>query len=612
MNHASLIEDAVREDCGVWFEIYGHIYNKARKLVTPRQNYLQAKIQKVVNRMRELGLPVRLITLKPRQKGSTTYFAALVYHWLRARTTSACVIGGQYAQTTELYKMIQTFNQHDKFAWGNNSEITSREGRFTNGSTLKQETAKDVVAGIAGTYQVLHATEVARWSEFGVSNAADVLANILKCVPMLPETVVILESTAEQSSGDFYERWLGATDADAFLSGETEVAQGSYVRVFAPWFEFEDSALPDRLTLEQQNLVEATMDKIDEFAGERELIEAYATVGTDGVQRLGTSVKTITLWEQLAWRRWSISNECKRDKNVFDRDLPHSWSDAFQKSGALRFNATGLKVMERRITQRTPEYGVLEESKTGGKVVFRPTDPQEATVILFERPLSGRRYLETCDPMTGITNTGSKDPDMHSCFVLRAGYYDNLGRWTRPATAARIIQCRFDVDVLEREMWKLARFYGPKGGCRIVVETNKDRGLVELLKLRGADLYQRELFNQREQRVTETYGWETTQANRERLIENLARAIREWDRAGEGLDVFCAQAIAQLQHFVRKANGRSEAANGWHDDDVLSLGIGLLLIDHATTLPVDALMRRLVPPDLRQTADAGYAANPYS
>ena len=602
MDQQALIDDLIRRDAGVWFELYGRIYDKNRQLIIPKQNYLQRKAQRVINRMRELGLPVRIIALKPRQKGSTTYFGAIDYNELRRKPTSACVIGGQYSQTTELWKMIQTYNSHDKFAWGNNGECNTKEGRWTNGSVLRQETARDLVAGIAATYQCLHCTEVARWSEYGINNASDVLVNILKCVPLLPETIVIIESTAEQSSGDFYDRWLQAVDADEFLAGNVTLQQGQYVRVFAPWFEFADSTLPDRLSSEQRQLMESSLDKIDEYAGEKELIAAYGKVGKDGVQHLGDSVTTHDYLEQLAWRRWAISTECKRDKNVFDRDYPHSWEDAFQKSGEMRFNASGLKVMERRAAGVMPEYGVLEENKEQKRIVFRPTDKSDATVILFERPLAGRRYLQCCDPMTGATQVGGKDPDMHGDFVLRAGYYDSRGNWSRPATAARIIQCRWDIDILEREMWKLSRFYGNKQGCKIVVEINKDRGLIELLKARGADLYQREIFNQREQRTTEALGWETTSSTRERIVENLARGIREWDRPGDGIDVFDPDALAQLAHFVKKMNGRSEAANGWHDDDVFGIGIGYLLIDHATTLAQDVRMLSLVPPDLRESA----------
>jgi len=128
--------------------------------------------------------------------------------------------------------------------------------------------------------------------------------------------------------------------------------------------------------------------------------------------------------------------------------------------------------------------------------------------------------------------------------------------------------------------------------------------------MRGADLYQREIFNQREQKFAAALGWETTSKTREMLIENLARAIREWDKDNEGIDIFDAHALAELNHFVKKADGRSEASTGHHDDDVLSIAIGLLLIEHATTYTVER-GQNIIPPDLREVQE-GAAPSQFS
>jgi hypothetical protein len=185
--------------------------------------------------------------------------------------------------------------------------------------------------------------------------------------------------------------------------------------------------------------------------------------------------------------------------------------------------------------------------------------------------------------MTGITQTGGKDPDYHAVFVLRAGYWNAKGQWIRPCTAARIVPCRWDIDVLEDSIWKLARYYGPPGSnAKIAIEMNQDRGITELLKLRGANLYQREVFNKMEFKTTKALGFQTNVKTREQLIDTLAKGIREWDTPGEGIDIYCSNALDQLENFVTKDNGRSEAAEGNHDDDVFSISLGLELIDQAT------------------------------
>ncbi len=600
------LEKAIRNDSGAWFANHAKIWPKDRAagLIRPKSNYLQKKIQQVVRKMKDDEVPVRIIGLKPRQKGSTTYFACIDYTEIRRAPTAACVIGGQYSQTKELWEMLQTYQTNDGFNWGNEGQINAKEGKWTNGSKLKPETAGDVLAGISGTYQVLHATEVARWAKYGIANAAEVLANILKCVPNIAGTTVILESTAEGATGDFYTRYVDAVDAEDYLAGTVTLMPGQYVRVFAPWFEFEDSAT--RLTAEQKRHIERTLDSEEEYFGEKQLVTLYGN-GEQGERRLGGTVKNFDIWEQLAWRRWAIRNECKRDRLIFDRDYPHSWKDAFQKSGNVRFNSTGLAIMQKRVFDRVPKYGVLEMTKDG-IVSFRPTEIGEAKVIIFEMPISGKRYLETCDPMTGATQVGGKDPDYHGVFVMRPGNLDNYGNWERPATVARIIRCRWDIDVLELEMWKLAKFYGNANGCKIAIEMEMDRGLTELLKIRGADLYQRELFNQREMKTTKAYGWMTTAQTREVIVEKLATAIREWDTTGSGIDVFCAQAIEQMENFVTKESGKSEAAEGHHDDDVMSIAIGHQLLSHATLYTPAHIYGRL-PPDLRNEGGFGAGTN---
>lgn len=605
---SEILDAAVRRDAGVWFESgQAKIWLKDRSkgLYSPTQNYLQRKIQRVVSRMEELKLPKRIIALKPRQKGSTTYFAALDYHELRRKSTHAVVIGGEYSQTHEILEMLRTYQGNDGFNWGNTGDINAKTGSWTNGSRLKPETARDVLAGIAGTYQVLHATEVARWARFGVANADGVLTNIVKCVPLIADTLIVLESTAEGAAGAFYERWCNAVDAEDFLSGRIELTPGSYVRVFAPFFEFEDSAV--RLTAEQKALIKKTLDDDEEYSGEKELLDTYGR-DDNGVTRLGTSVKTFDAWEQLAWRRWSIREECKRDKAIFDRDYPSDWTTAFMKSGNLRFNATGLKMLRKRLSQRQPMPGIIEESNR--RVAFRQTERNEAQVIVFEKPLVGRRYLLAVDPMTGATQVGGQDPDYHGVFVMRAGYWDDYGKWTRPATAATVIPCRWDIDVLEVVVWRLSRYYGTVSGCKIAVEVNLDRGLIELLKLRGANLYEREAFNQREFKEAKAFGYLTTKGTREKLIDGLASAIREWDTPGHGIDVFCEDTIDELENFVVKMNGRSEAAENHHDDRVLALALGLELIDQATVKPAELVSRDL-PPDLRPQEQT-HSPSPYS
>lgn len=596
----TLIQAAIRGHTGAWFES-GHakIFGKDRNagLMVPKMNYLQTKVQRAITKFDLLDAPIRLVILKPRQKGATTYCCAIDYTVLRRDSASAVIIGGQYSQVAEALGMLQTYSKNDTFDWGNRGEINTKAGAWSHGSKLITETANDARAGIGGTHQVLHCFEVARWVRHGVANSSEVLANITKCVPLLPRTVIILESTAEGQSGAFYERWLPAIDVEKFLDDEVKVTPGSYVRCFAAWFQFDDSAM--RLTEEEQEEVKNSLDEDAEYYGEKALIEAYGVVGEDGVMRLGETVKDFSAYEQLFWRRWSIREECDRDVNKFNRDYPDSWQNAFQKSGSQRFNTAGLMVMRKRLSAVTPQHGIIEEHKR--RVAFRQTPLNEAKVSIFEKPIRGCRYLLSLDPMTGISQVAGADPDYHGAFVMRAGYYDVKGEWKRPAAVACVVQCRFDIDVLEEIIWRLARFYGNVNGCLIAIEMNAERGVTELLKQRGANLYMREQFNQREQRTTKALGYMTNVKTREVLVETLAAAIREYDTSGHGVDIWDSTAMSECDNFVSKDNGRSEAAEGHHDDQVIAIALGLELIGHATVYVGEQSIFG-IPPELRDEA----------
>ncbi len=585
MTPNDIVNAAIRNNTSAWLETHGKIWgrDRTRGLETPKLNYLQRKIQAVVNRFEEQQAPCRIIGLKPRARGSTTFFTALGYTAMRRHSTSAVFIGGQSDQTVGLWNMIKTYHKFDTFNWDNTGEVNEKGATFSNGSRAKKETSRDVQAGIGDTYQILHCTEVARWAQFGVSNASAVMSNILKAVPLVAGSSVFLESTAETAGGDYYERWLHAAEGDDFLSGDTAIDFGSYARVFASWFQFSESTL--RLTDEQKQHIERTLDRDEEFAGEAELIELYGHRDSEGVMHLGESVTDFDVWEQLAWRRYSIREECDRDPRVFDRDNPHCWQVAFMKSGRMRFNPTGVSILRKRLTTAPiASHGMLEETKSRG-VAWRRTDARESQFTIFEKPIPGRRYIVSVDPATGASQAAGLDPDSHGIFCLRAGYIGAGGKWVRPATVGRVVPCKWEIDLAAKAAWKLARYYGSTSGAIIAVEVNMDRGFLEHLKAFGANLYQREQQNLREQKMTNALGFMTTAATRETLITTLATAIREWDTDGAGIDIWCPHAVGQCENFILKENGRSEAGQGAHDDDVIAVALGLELIDQATTMP---------------------------
>lgn len=245
-----------------------------------------------------------------------------------------------------------------------------------------------------------------------------------------------------------------------------------------------------------------------------------------------------------------------------------------------------------------------------GRVFWNPTEEGQAMTVRWEQPKVGHRYLVSVDSASGADQTGGEDPDSHAIFVHRHGYFDENGAWVRPAIVARnmmvpankpgSLMCWWAEDVLEDEVEKLCRAYN----AFLVPEINHDRGLIEEMKRRGISIYAREIFNNRTQMTQESLGWETNVKTRGRIIAKLEVVTRETlkSEVGGGYDLRCPWLLEQMRNFGTKPNGKMEAMMG-HDDDVLSVAIGVFTIGAATTYHETTVTRQL-PRDLQRLHDA--------
>jgi hypothetical protein len=236
-----------------------------------------------------------------------------------------------------------------------------------------------------------------------------------------------------------------------------------------------------------------------------------------------------------------------------------------------------------------PEYGYLTH-REGAGTYWSPAAQEQAMTVRYEQVMHGRRYLVSVDSAAGIDQTGGQDPDSHSILVHRQGYIEaHTGKWIPPALVARNIMvrgnkpgsmcCWWTESVLEEQVFLLCDYY-----CAFLVpEENHDRGLIAAMRDRGVSIYMRESFNVVDSVTKKMYGWQTTAKTRPRLIAKLESTIRETveGEIGGGYHVRCPWILGQMRNFGTKPNGRMEAMSG-HDDDVMSLGMGVFLIDSAT------------------------------
>ena len=90
----TILREATRWDVAAWFEGFGKIRRKGGELVTPMANVYQQRISEVLREAHERGRPARLVCLKPRQKGSSTFSVAALYRRMMAKPGAGLIAGG--------------------------------------------------------------------------------------------------------------------------------------------------------------------------------------------------------------------------------------------------------------------------------------------------------------------------------------------------------------------------------------------------------------------------------------------------------------------------------------------------------------------------------------
>jgi hypothetical protein len=538
---------------------------------------------------------MRAVILKPRQKGISTITVAAAQWLQKVVPRNMLIVGGLGWQADNLWSIYKRYAETDNFDWGFDGYVQDVKAEFSNGSQSAKQSASGKAPGRSATVQILILTEVAYWGhDTAVKNAESVLTGLMASVPKgqhAKDTMVFMESTSAGGSGMFYRRWDSAIDLEDFYNGARS-ADG-LVRIFAGWYEFEDSYIEPESAAEAADILAGIGARNEEEKRrERELRIRY-----------NLSAGQIKYWRAML-------AECGNDPDKRDREYPTTPEDAFRAAQPCRFNLAMLRQMrdEALNQQADLHWGMLEKPTPNiERFVWKEMQNHEdAEIVIHEFPQVGRSYIIPVDNAGGRATSDDKaDTDCHAVPVIRCGYWHGERQcWIPPAVVATIKpQRREDTDILEEWVWRLHVYYGR---CMIVPEANNDRGLIKGLRKRGAVIYEQErpATQVKSHMPSGKYGFWTGGGDgelaRRSIIEIAARAIRENGRVGEGLTCPFLWILDELMHFaVDPDTGRAEAMDGWHDDWVLALCIGLATKDSATVYHPPVLGIAELPSDLR-------------
>lgn len=510
-------------------------------------NRLQVRVLDYYRECQAARKPCLIMILKPRQKGASTIAEAVIYHHMRMNPGLNGALMGDIAATSDkVFEMFRRYYVSDPYHWeqGERNEDFNLGDSITlpNGSKWSKETAGSTNAGRSGTVQVAHLEEVAFYqSTVSKDPTTAFLGSFYKDGPM---SLGFATSTANGASGWFYDTW---------------VRQNAWKKIFAAWFEFDDSTKPFAHPEERERFAESL--------DEDELRER--------------ALYRVTL-EQLNWRRHIINTDYRGDAAKFRQEMPSNEEECFMLSSRPRFDMVAVKnLMAAAASNNFRQRGnlVIQGDKSA---IWIPD--ASGSVHRMEEPIIGCRYLLAADMCTGEDQQiGGKmsDPDFHDVGVWRQGYTDpGTGNWRKPALVAWH-KSQVDTDVLAEIIASMSFYYGR---CMTVPEVNGMGGLhvVKLLVKYGVPVFRRKPHTnttkvKSEAEELEAFGWNTDQLTRKWIIDAMVPLIRL-----EKVDIFFKEVLDQLRTFVITEHGRSEAMSGKHDDSVLQTAIALYNLGAAT------------------------------
>lgn len=301
----------------------------------------QRILQKAVEDQMETEGKVRIIILKARQQGLSTYVGGYLYFNVSQRKACKAMVVTHHSDSTRaLFDMTKRYHENCPELLKPHTKYSSRRELTFDvlDSSFVVATAGGESIGRGETLTHVHASELAFWQK---STALENWNGMTQAVPNKKGTAIFVESTANGVSGIFYDLWKGAVEGT-----------NGYVPVFIPWY----------IDPEYREPVPENFERTPE---EEELCEKY---GLDD--------------EQLMFRRRKVA---QNGIDLFRQEYPAEPEEAFLTTGRPVFNPEGLQ--ESLAEAAEPKQRLaLEgddwlENVRGELTLYRTLDPGEQYTI---------------------------------------------------------------------------------------------------------------------------------------------------------------------------------------------------------------------------------------
>jgi len=508
-----------------------------------KSRYVQRQIDAEWERCVKRGEPVRLICLKARRHGVSTYVQGRMFHGCHTQShRQAITIAADDDGCGYIHQMSQTFYEYlpeglkpatklknvQKMVFDYPKTKIMAEGGVNYGlkSSIKTVSCTNK-AGLGTGNHFIHFSEYAMYRD-----AEGVRKGVIPTAFNEPGTFVVIESTANGMTGHggpFYEEWQRA-----------KAGKSVFKPLFYSWLQHEGYVKPF-INKEERTEFRDTMD-----LEERELQERHKAT-----------------YEQLNWRRFQISflgehgGDSKSGLENFHEQYPSDDREAFIVSGKSVFSRTVLKLYYDQCSDELARFTVYNGTLR---------KDHDGDCRLWKYPEKGKEYAMAIDAASG--EPGATD---NACIQVFEVGNTEKNEWGE--------QCcewhgKCDADELAKIAQVIGKFYNyalaaPEifGYGHAVLGAMIRNDYPNILRRTQLDAITKTYLNK--------YGWNTNPSTKPSML-TLGRYVVN----NKMVIIHSRELVMEMIMFVRDSGGSGAAAYGnGKDDRVMSFLIVLKAIE---------------------------------
>ena len=510
---------------------YIKVIDKKGNEVFLTYNSIQKIIDDKIKELETLGIPARIIVLKARQEGVSTYTQGkLICRLTKNKNRNALVVAHRddstnaifekakfmYSKLPDRIKPLQKASNARELIFDLPATHKGK-GEGLN-SKIKVQTAGSDGIGRSDTHYYVHLSEFA----FYGGNPATTLSGILQSVPNIPGTIVIIESTAN-GMNDFKDLW-----------DKAEAGENDFIPMFFAWHDYGEYQLP--VTDDERIKI---MSNLSDY--EKSIIGLFNLTA-----------------EQIKWYRWKLKNDCGGDHNLMKQENPSYPKEAFLSTGRPVF---ANEIIEMRIEELKKLY--RERPPKRGRFSFEWDDPDTQNKIKD----NSIRWVEDERGFITIYEDVQKDyPYVIGGDTKGEGgdYYSStaLNNITGKRVASLHMQSS-NSKPYTHQVYCLGKYFNE---ALIGIEMNFNTApLEELERLRYPKQYMRQSYDSISKEIQKKFGWKTDGNSRPLIIDKEIALIEEHIELFTDITM-----LGECLTFIYDKNNRPDATPGKHDDLLMS------------------------------------------